>query len=381
MYTDNYFKKLLFNHNRYLVEEGGGTDTPPNPEKFMSDSTDVIVDTPAKVEDTPPPPPPAKKEDTPPPPTKKDEVPPPPTSTDYKPADIWDVMKEELSTPDKPWELPDILKTGKKADGTPLTKKEELALLRETISSNTQFDDEFVNDYLEAKESGVPVQEFVKSKAKALDFQNLTVDDKVKMYYEDYAKANNLKWTPEQIEAKLKALTDVDKDMQAKAYESYLSQKEKENYSKAITEQNAKFETNYNKAETDNNQLVTNYLKNIEGKNTVAGIELSEAEMTQYKKDLPTFMKRVVKTDEKTGMKYAISPAEELLSEILAKPENTFDLLPYLYMVKNGKLKGYSNRLKENIKKNVDETLDSKPDVELGRSGVSGPNAQKFMAD
>ena len=382
MNTDNYLENLQHSHLRFVVEpDGGSVLAPPDPVKFMSDSTDVVEIPPVVVDDNPPPPP-VKKEDTtpPPPPVKKEDTTPPPTG-DYKPADIWDVAKEELSTPEKPWDIPEILKTGKKEDGTPLTKKEEFALLRKTIADNTSFDDELVNEWIEAKNSGATQDQFLQTKSKQLEYSKLSVDDKVRMNYEMYAKANKLDWTKDKIDAQMSKLSDVEKDMQAKNFDNYMQGEQQRQAKLQIDTFNSKFETNYNKAETDNNQLVINYLKNIEGKNVVSGIEFSEAEMTQYKKDISTFMKREVKTDEKTGMKYAISQAEELLSKILAKPESTFDLLPYLYMVKNNTLKGYSNRLKENIKKNLEKTLDPEPDINTSRSGVSGPNAQKFMAD
>ena len=207
---------------------------------------------------------------------------------------------------------------------------------------------------------------------------SLGTDDKVRLYYEDYSKANKLEWTKEDIDAKINGLTKVDKDMQAKAYESYLGNKQSEEVKQYVNTQNSTFETKYTKAETENTQIITNYLKEIEGKNTVSGIEFSEAEMTQFKKDLPTFMKREIKSDPKTGLKYAVSPAEELLSEILAKPEDTFDLLPYLYMVKNKSLKGYSQRLKETIKKSLEGTLDNQPENMGSRNSTSGFDSKSF---
>ena len=378
--TTSYFRNLLMPNLRFIVADG---DAPPpafNADSFRNTGEIGPENTPPppKDDNTPPPKdttPPPPKDTTPPPP--KDTTPPPPAG-DYKPADLWDVMKEELSTKDKPWELPEPLKTGKKNDGTPLTKKEELALMRETISQNTKFDDDFINEYVAAKESGMPVQDFVKSKAKNLDFASLGTDDKVRLYYEDYSKANKLEWTKEDIDAKINGLTKVDKDMQAKAYESYLGNKQSEEVKQYVNTQNSTFETKYTKAETENTQIITNYLKEIEGKNTVSGIEFSEAEMTQFKKDLPTFMKREIKSDPKTGLKYAVSPAEELLSEILAKPEDTFDLLPYLYMVKNKSLKGYSQRLKETIKKSLEGTLDNQPENMGSRNSTSGFDSKSF---
>jgi hypothetical protein len=377
MNRPSYFRNLLMPHARYLVADGDGSN-PPAPfdsSKFINEGEVGLGDLPPK-DDTPPPPKP--KDDTPPPPPKPKDDTPPPLAGTFKSSSLWDSVKEELSTPDKAWELPKEVIEGKKADGTPLTKKEEFEILRKTISSNTKIDDEFVNDYLQAKEKGMPVSEFVKNRAKTMDFQAMSVDDKVRLYYEEYSKSQDLKWTKEDIDAKINALTKVDKDMQAKAFESWLDNKQKAEVTGYVNTQNTKFETGYTKAETENTQHITDYLKNIEGKNTVAGIEFSEAEMAQYKKDLPTFMKREIKVDEKTGLKYAISPAEELLSEILAKPEDTFDLLPYLFMVKNKTLKGYSQRVKENIKKSLENTLDDKPDAQGTRNQSTGFDSDSF---
>ena len=100
--------------------------------------------------------------------------------------------------------------------------------------------------------------------------------------------------------------------------------------------------------------------------------------MAQYRKELPTFIKRQLKTDEKTGLKFYISPAEELLRDVLSKTEDTFELLPYLFMVKNKTLKGYTTRIKERVKESLEKTLDDVPTQVTGTARVGGFNAKRF---
>lgn len=309
---------------------------------------------------------------------------------DYKPLPIWDVLKAELSDEENPYELPEEIVTGKNKDGKVLTVKDQFDKLREIITENTDFTDgdTFLAEYLEAKGKGKTADDFLKSKTVALDYANMTVEQKALESLKDIrdSKATKYKdkdgkwkegWTDDDLQAEVENMKPIELEREADKYDANITVRQKQAYAKQIADYNKNFDASFTKVEKENIQNIGNYLKNIEGKNTIAGIEFSEAEMTEYRKELPSFIKRTVKVDE-SGVKRASSPADELLTSVLAKPEDTFELLPYLWMLHKKKLKGYSARLKEKVKETLDKTLDSQPDSFIGNVKVIGKNSQKF---
>jgi hypothetical protein len=311
---------------------------------------------------------------------------------DYKYNPIWDVLKKNLSDEENKWDFPEEIKTGKKKDGTALTAEEEFELIKDTVIDNTDFTngDTFLEEYLESKEKGLSTDDFLKTKVKSfVDHSSMTSRDKAVQSYKDYRddNAKSLKdkdgnwidgWSDDDIEVEVDDLRPIQLKKISDEYDSNITVREQKKIKQDIDNYNTKTEKTYQVLEKENEQLVGKYLKNIEGKNTIAGIEFSEAEMAQYRRELPTFMKRELKVDEKTGLKYYISPAEELLRDVLSKTEDTFELLPYLFMVKNKNLKGYTTKIKERVKENLEKTLDDNLDINKGTARVGGFNAKRF---
>ena len=310
----------------------------------------------------------------------------------YKYNPVWDILKKNLSDDDNKWDLPEEIKTGKKKDGSVLTAEEEFDLLKDTFIDNTDFTDgdPFISEYIEAKEKGLSADEFLKTKVSSfIDNSKLSTRDKAIQSYKNYRDDNkdSLKdsegnwidgWSDDDINDEVDDLKPIQLKKVADEYDNNVKEREQKKIRQDIENYNKNTEKIYYKLEKENEQLIDRYLKNIEGKNTISGIEFGEAEMAQYRKELPTFMKRQLKTDEKTGLKFYISPAEELLRDVLSKTEDTFELLPYLFMVKNKTLKGYTTRIKERIKESLEKTLDDVPTQVTGTARVGGFNAKRF---
>jgi hypothetical protein len=280
------------------------------------------------------------------------------------------VLLNHLSTEETPWELPVLLKTGKKEDGTLLTQEEEAKLLFDTIVDNHDFagDDPFLQEYLEAKEKGMDGNAFLQSKIAVSDISKMSNEDKVKAMYKEYASVNKLEWTDDDIDEKVDVMSKVDLDIAAKNYENSVGEIQRRKNSEQVEKINRDFDSLYLKTEKENANQIKTFLNSIEGKKSIAGIEFGEAEMTQFKQEVSSFIKRDVKIDPDSGLKYAVNPMEQLLRDVLAKPEDTLKLLPYLWMIKSNKLDGYSTRLKERYKEIVDDTLDNNPDSSFGTS-------------
>jgi len=315
---------------------------------------------------------------------------------EFKPLPYWDFLVEDLSEEGNPFELPEEIKTGLNKEGKPLTIKEQYQLYNQIVADNTEIDatdetkqgvrqktDPFVKSYLEAKEKGVTPEAFIKMQSQFLDISGLSNEDKVKQSYREYAKENKLEWSEDDISDKVDGLSKIDIDMQAKAFEQQRIAKQATAHKEYVESVNKQIDAANIKAEQENTNHINTYLKNIKGKTTLSGFEFGEADRTQYEKDLAAFVKRDKFYVREDGVKSYYSEAEEVLSNLTnpAKPQSSFEILPLLWMIKNNKLQGFSTRMKEQIKKTIDETLDNNPNSNRGNAGVQGFNAKGFMGE
>ena len=307
--------------------------------------------------------------------------------------DYWSTVIEELSDDTNKFELPEELKTGKTKDGKDLTKKDKFNLLRQVITENTDWaeGDPLIEEYISYKElGGKSHQDFLQKKLNEININALSPTQKAELSLKEYRDANVSKtkdkdgnwkegFTDDDIIAEIEGMSAFKIEQEADNYDRNVINRRTANQKADIDKYNKAFDIEFSKVEKINTDLVSKYLKKLEGKNNVNGFELGEAEITQYKKDIPDFVKYTVKTNELTGVKYTTSPATELLQRILAKPEDTFSLLAYLYMFKTGKIDGYSASLKDKTKQAVEKTLDNYPDANLGNAKSGSFDPKKFM--
>jgi hypothetical protein len=141
-----------------------------------------------------------------------------------------------------------------------------------------------------------------------------------------------------------------------------------------------KFDESVKQTDDKNKLLVTNYLKSIEGKKIIGGIEFDDVELDQFKKEVPEMFKvKVVK--DKDGNEYATTEAQELLNDVFSDEEKSMTFTSILFKIKHNKLTGYTNSVKEKIKKQIEDKLDPKLGEAPG-SDIGGPtewNPSKFI--
>lgn len=309
----------------------------------------------------------------PPPPKKEESKIPPAGATSLELDEYW---QDHIENMGEGYEVPEEIKTGKNKEGKPLTRKEKADLLRAEIWKATDTgDDDFVQEYKKLKGTeNFDREQWIRSKAEQKKLDAMSDDEFLFAF--NKAELGKSEKNPngldddairEDIE-KMSAITKKRERQNIEtAYKTLQEQRNASNQAKLKEE----FDANVIKVNDKNTSLVTNYLKNIEGKSNIDGIELSEADLTQYKKDIPNMLKVEVKKD-KDGREYAITEAQELLNDIFGDEEKSMTMLPLLWMIKNNKFRGYTSAVKEVVKKQIEKKLDPNLDEPPGSAIGSG---------
>lgn len=284
-------------------------------------------------------------------------------------------------------ELPKEVIEGKNAEGKELTDQERMQLAYKTVAEKRQIHpdpshDAFMREYLnESTKENFDRGAFLKRHTETQDVRGksnkeLILWDYNKRLAKSESNPNGL--TEDEISTEVEKLSVLDQADKADSIRSRLNQMEQRN----IENFNSNIRANLEKAVPVMNEIITTttteYINNLKasGSRVVDGIELSEADFNDYIGTLPQMLKREVKQSP-DGSYFVASEAEMLLSELISDKEKSFAFLPYLYLIKTGKLQGFSSSLKESVKKKITSTLDSNQQRN-DQAGTGGFNADSF---
>ena len=288
------------------------------------------------------------------------------------------------------FKVPDIIAKGVNDKGEPITPEQELVVLRDTLLhatmlGNTPEDDEFVREYIAAsKQEGFDKKQFLNAKTQESNISDLPARDLLFVVNkQQYGISDNNKegLSDEEIIEDIDRMSAAEQKKQALIIKQNIKNYEIQQRSYAKQKMDEEFNGFYTKLEEENSTMINEYLKKTQGLNNIDGIEFGQADITQYRKELPEFTKR--KIVEVNGQKKAISEAETLLNNILNDEQKTLGLLPFLWMLKHDKVKGYSSSLKEAAKEKIEKTLDNVRQPDRGQGiGVSDEfDESAFYAD
>lgn len=278
----------------------------------------------------------------------------------------WDIVK---SLNGEGYEIPKIIIDGKLEDGTELSDKDRLVLLRDELFKlsklgNTDEDDDFIKNYIvNSYKENFNQKEFLKSHIEKNDILTLPTKEFLFHHYKQELGKKNEDDTEGMTDDEIKEYLNKADDLFLKTEEKRLKKLYKEKVdelNKAKEAENEKaFLEEYNKIEEKNSKLIKDYINSIGNIKNIEGIEFGEADLQLYKKQIPELIKREIK--EVNGRKIAISKAEEILHDITGSTERTFAFLPLIWMIHNNKFKGYTTSLKEKVKKDIESKLEDAP--------------------
>lgn len=341
-----------------------------NPDKFMG--TDTIEETPMSADPAETPAPPAEEQA--------------PAEVQFD--EYFSAFREEVGELDP--EVVEIFKNGKDAQGNVLTPKTKLNILKDHLLNNVllggnEDHDAFIRDYMRASAS----EDFDRSKwldehKTSQDIMKLPAKDFLKTYYKRHAEINKLSWNETDINSKVDGMNAIDADMEAQRLRGFVKQQMQAQQQEVSKQNLVKQEARINELIVKDNENiqkdVTTFIAQAQAKKVIGGFEFGDADKKEFLTKLPEFTKRKIVTLD-DGRRLIASEADMVLEEIKAKPVMSLNMLPYLYLIKTGKMDGYMSRVIESKKKQLEDTLEDTPggQINRGSSDTPGFNPDRFM--
>lgn len=262
--------------------------------------------------------------------------------------------------------LPESIRTGKKADGTPLTAREKHELLSQQIINNTEVDvekDSFVQQYLSAKAKGIDANAFVNSYNNRVNMLNMPSADFVKTMYRSVADAKGeRRYTDEDIDKLIEGKSAIEIDQMADGMkrqyaQSQLQRMEADNTA-AIEKENMAYQP-----------VVDSYVAQLKNGTSIFGFDLS----AEDKEALGTEVSKLFVRSTKDNMNE--------FERIMSNDNFVLQIAPLIVMVKNGKYKSAMTALKEASKAKALEKLDANPGEQGGGIGKSNQVDESKLYD
>jgi len=271
--------------------------------------------------------------------------------------------------------------TGLKADGTKFTEKEKYDALVEIIQTNSEgshgtkaqvSDDPYMMRYnLEKQLSGDqfnPIQYFQRE-AQISQILSLEPKEYLENFFKNQVNEDKTrKYSDEEIGAHIGKMNKIEMENQVRQMKGQFVQsleaQDKERYGELL----GKLSESFKAEEEENAQTINKYISENKNNRKFLGIELSEADHTDYLKELPELIKR----DQKTGVNKfeAYMQSNDVFSQIM----------PLLYLSMKGKLPAYISDIKEQTKLNLKGKLGTgTQDDPGGKAGAPGLDINRML--
>lgn len=287
-------------------------------------------------------------------------------------------MKTRISTAEKPWEIPQELVTGKKADGTEMTAAERFEATLKHIYDNTEFDnddDDFIASYRAEKTAAgdkFDLHSYIQKQNDNLNI--LKADDNTfyTKYLESFKKEDGTsQYSADQIKDHISKLDPISLAEKVTALKSAIAEQNKQLTQKSNESIKQAEQAEYEKWETARKAEVSKVLADV--KNTVkdiGGIPITEGDLKEFE---PVF-DRMTQRNPETGNLY--------MDDYLRSNNNqVFKMLYLMHLVDGGNMANYFSNYKEEVKQKLLDKTSISPNITHGlgvQGGVSMPKSTDF---
>lgn len=286
---------------------------------------------------------------------------------------IESIFNEGVDDEDSKFKFDDIVRTGKKEDGTEITLEERKGFIQKTILDKAQLGaneevDKYVREIISKSfDEGfdlkaITAPERNENTGDGIDWDNR--DSVIRKAYKESMNdglADKDKLTDEEVAEHIDKMSETEKKIAfANIKKNYMALQEEQNKT-ALLEQEQQFIKRVDDYNKNTELSVNTFIEKMKGKDVFSGFKFSEADKNEMLQDMPNFLKRELK-DTKEG-KFAISQAEELLTTLIKDGQSMLELVPFLWMKAKGKLDGYSSFLSEKVKMDLLSRMDESPSV------------------
>jgi hypothetical protein len=272
----------------------------------------------------------------------------------------WKKLKSKLHTDDKPWDIPEEIKTGKKSDGTPITEDDKFEILLDTIYKNTEFnnqeeEDDFVKEYKTNKKNpDFDMKKWMDSKKSSLDIMSLNGKDFLKTIYANQKdETGKLKYSESDIETYLNKLSAIEMDKEVTNYKYSIQQRNKDYEQQQLSQQTEKQKKELEDWDKKRNLQVQKVINEMNKVKDIGGVPITESE----RKEFNTVFDNLTKYNPETGT----TKMQEFLQ---SNETNLYKMMFLLHKVDSGSMKKYISEVKEGNKEKILEKLDIKPNIQ-----------------
>ena len=147
----------------------------------------------------------------------------------YEVPTYWQQLSQALSSEERAYEIPEVIKTGKTEDGKELTPEESFQMLAREIQANTripELEDPFVRDYVtDRRKFGekFEMDKFVERYAQQQEISNMSDEDyffRIMQQENGQSEENPNGWTDEEIRADISSRSRIALSRERKALEA-----------------------------------------------------------------------------------------------------------------------------------------------------------------
>lgn len=284
---------------------------------------------------------------------------------------IESIFNDGIEDEDSKIKFDDIVRTGKKEDGTELTLEERKNYIQKTFLDKAQLGsneavDKYVRDIISKSfDENFDLEAIIAPQKNdniegGLDWSNR--DSVIKRAYKESMNEgleDKDKLSDDEVSEHIDKMSETEKKIAfANIKKNYLALQQEQQKAQLI-EQEQEFLKRVDDYNKNTEVSVNTFIEKMKGKDVFSGFKFSEADKNEMLQDMPTFLKRELK-DSKEG-KIAISKAEELLRTLIQDGQSMLELVPFLWMKSKGKLDGYSSYLSEKVKLDLLSRLDENP--------------------
>ena len=286
---------------------------------------------------------------------------------------MWNELETRAKTNGTDWTVPEVIKTGKKEDGTELTQQDRFNMFVENLEKNkpqTQ-EDSFVAAYKAAKTNqDFDMNKFLQTEQQRQAIFSADDDTFLSAHLRSVKNADGTqKHAETDIEAYVQKLNSIEKSEKAEALRGQLRQSmEQENLAKA-SEANAQRTKVLEDWNNSRQTMLEATITEMASVKEIAGIPLTESDMADF---LPVFDK-MTQYNEKTGELYM----DEYLQ---SNNSNVFKMLYLLHKADKGEIEKHVTNVKETIKEGIFQKMGIKPNISGSNSGAGGSSAPTSQA-
>lgn len=289
---------------------------------------------------------------------------------------LWEEMNERLATKNNEWKVSDAVISGKKEDGTELSRQERFEMfvqdLQKTASPNEDVQDPFIKAYnIRKQEEGFELSSFLEEERTKQTIMSLDDNTFLNAYLKSLkSEDGKVKHSDAEITEYVNKLNPIEKAEKVKQLKSELQKVQDSVLAEREAALIKKQEESFNAWETSRQKSIEETTMRMSQIKEVAGIPITESDLQEF---IPKFDK-LTQFNKETGRLY--------MDDYLQSNNDTvFKMLFLMHKAEKGEIDKHISTVKQTVKDTLFEKLGIKPNITGASSssgGIEAPTSKAF---